>query len=232
MGIEARYQRVADQVAHLAQAAGRDPREVRLLAVSKTVGLDGVRGALDAGAQDFGENRPDSILEKHQAFPQAKWHFIGNIQSRRIPDIVKSAALVHSLYQVSHAVKINETAERLGKVQDVLVEVNVSGEQSKSGVSPEELGALLQACEPLSHVRVRGCMTMAPRGDAAVARACFEDLASLQASVRKGMDAQRAAVFNELSMGMSEDWQEAVFAGATIVRIGRAIFDDAFDEVE
>ena len=100
------------------------------MAVSKTVGPDAVARALAAGARDFGENRPDGLAEKAAAFPQATWHFIGNIQSRRIPDIVRSAALVHSLFEERHARKIDEAAAVAGKVQDVLLEVNVSGEES------------------------------------------------------------------------------------------------------
>ena len=232
MGIEERYRRVAQQVAQTAREAGRDPGEVRLVAVSKTVGLSRVEAALAAGARDFGENRPDAIKKKAGEYPQARWHFIGNVQSRRIPDIVQCASLVHSLYQERHVARIDEAARRLGKVQDVLLEVNVSGEESKSGVAPGQAGALLRACEPFANVRVRGLMTMAPQGDKAVAHACFEDLARLHARLRDGLDAQRADAFDELSMGMSEDWQEAVFAGATIVRIGRAVFDDAFDEAD
>ena len=223
-----RYARVAEEVARVAREAGRDPREVRLVAVSKTVGIDEVARAADAGALDFGENRPDCILEKAHAFPDARWHFIGNVQSRRIPDIVSVSALVHSLYQEHHVAKFEEAAARLGKVQDVLLEVNVSGEKSKSGVSPEDVRALLDACAQCEHVRARGLMTMAPRGDAACARACFDGLARLHAQLKAELDEERAAVFNELSMGMSEDWREAVFAGATIVRIGRAVFSDSF----
>ena len=140
MGIEERYRRVAQQVAQTAREAGRDPGEVRLVAVSKTVGLSGVEAALAAGARDFGENRPDAIKKKAGEYPQARWHFIGNVQSRRIPDIVQCASLVHSLYQERHVARIDEAARRLGKVQDVLLEVNVSGEESKSGVAPGQAG--------------------------------------------------------------------------------------------
>ena len=205
MGIEQRYANVAG---------------------SKTVGPDAVARALAAGARDFGENRPDGLAEKAAAFPQATWHFIGNIQSRRIPDIVRSAALVHSLFEERHARKIDEAAAAAGKVQDVLLEVNVSGEESKGGLAP---GALLDVCARLPHVRVRGLMTMAPQGDPAAARAVFEGLANLHAQLRAGLDPAQAALFDGLSMGMSEDWREAVRAGATIVRIGRAVFDDAFE---
>ncbi len=229
MGIKERYVRVSKEVADCCSAAGRDPREVRLIAVSKTVDVEGARCAFNAGSLDFGENRPDQIVEKAAALPDARWHFIGNIQSRRIRDIVSSATMIHSLYQLKHAHKIDEVAAELGKIQDVLIEVNVSGEESKSGVSPDDAADLVLACAALPHIRVRGLMTMAPQGELVVARKCFEGLAQLKASIAEKMDARSAACFDELSMGMSEDWREAVAAGATMVRIGRAIFSDDFE---
>ena len=179
MSVRSRYRRVVAEVAEVCEQCGREPAEVRVIAVSKTVGPDEVAEAVAGGACDFGENRPDQLVSKAAAFPEARWHFIGNIQSRRIPDIVGSAALIHSLYQLRHGQKIDQAAERLGKVQDVLVEVNVSGEASKSGVAPEEAGALVRELAVLPHVRVRGLMTMAPKGDPAADRASFEGLAAL-----------------------------------------------------
>lgn len=230
MGIEERYPRVAAEVAKTAQAAGRSPQEVCLVAVSKTVGEDGVAAAFAAGARDFGENRPDQLVPKAAAFPEARWHFIGNIQSRRIHDIVGSASLIHSLYQARHAEKIDKAAAELGKVQDVLIEVNVSGEASKSGVAPDEALDLVRFCEALPQVRVRGLMTMAPQGSPEEARRAFEGLARLAADIRSQLPDDQAAAFTELSMGMSEDWPCAIECGATIVRIGRAIFSDSFQE--
>ena len=229
MGIAQRYERTLKEVHEVCEAAGRDARSVRLVAVSKTVGEAGVSAALEAGACDFGENRPDQIVPKSAAFPQATWHFIGNIQSRRIPEIVSSASLIHSLFQLRHAEKIDAAAARCTKVQDVLIEVNVSGEESKSGCAPEEACALVKACAALEHVRVRGLMTMAPQGDTQVARSCFDRLAQLETDIRAQLAPADAAVFNELSMGMSEDWREAVYAGATMIRVGRAIFSDDFE---
>ena len=229
MGIEGRYQRVAAHVASQCEAAGRPASDVRLIAVSKTVGIEGVRAAYKAGTRDFGENRPDQIVPKSKELPQTRWHFIGNIQSRRIPEIVESAALIHSLFQLSHAQKINDEAAKLGKVQDVLVEVNVSGEESKSGVEPDEALAFVRACAELPHVRVRGLMTMAPQGDAEAARASFAGLRQLAAAIRGQLPEQQVACFTELSMGMSEDWPQAIAEGATMVRIGRAIFSDDFE---
>ncbi|MCI2241747.1 YggS family pyridoxal phosphate-dependent enzyme [Adlercreutzia faecimuris] len=229
MSIPTRYRRVLDEVAAACEQCGRDPSEVRVVAVSKTVGADGVAEALAGGARDFGENRPDQITEKAAAFPEATWHFIGNIQSRRIPDIVGAASLIHSLGSLRHGQRIDEAAARLGKVQDVLVEVNVSGEESKGGVAPDEAGGLVRELAALPHVRVRGLMTMAPRGDAAADRAAFEGLARLADDIRATLPPDKADAFDELSMGMSEDWPAAVSAGATIVRIGRAIFSDDFE---
>lgn len=228
MGIAERYERERKRVDEVCRMAGRSPEEVLLLAVSKTVDVDGARQAFEAGARAFGENRPDELLRKAEALPDAAWHFIGNIQSRRIPDIVGASALIHSLYQEKHARKIDEAAAKLGRVQDVLIEVNVSGEASKSGVAPKDAAELVLMASRLPHVRVRGLMTMAPRGDAAAARASFEGLATLKAAIRAQLPAEDAAVFDQLSAGMSEDWEEAVAAGSTIVRIGRAVFSEEF----
>lgn len=231
MGFKERYVRTLAEAAACCAAAGRDPRAARVVAVSKTVDEDAVAAAVAAGAHDFGENRPDSLAGKRARFPHEIWHFIGNIQSRRIPDIVRDAHLVHSLYQPSHVAKFDAAAAAVGKVQDVLLEVNVSGEASKSGLAPADVAEMLALCGQHPHVRVRGLMTMAPRGDAGVARACFAELARLRDDLRMGLEPERAAAFDELSMGMSEDWQEAIAEGATIVRIGRALFDDAFEDV-
>lgn len=230
MGIAERYQKVAAEVAEVAVAAGRAPEDVLLVAVSKTVGPDGVAAALEGGARDFGENRPDQIVPKSQAFPAARWHFIGNIQSRRIPEIVAASSLIHSLYQLRHAEKIERAAAELDKVQDVLIEVNVSGEESKSGVAPAEAAALVKACAALPHVQVRGLMTMAPAGDMSAARSAFAGLAALADDIRAELPEAQAAAFTELSMGMSDDWREAIPLGATIVRVGRAIFSESYQE--
>lgn len=231
MGIAQRYARIRAEVDEACRACGRDPREVLLLPVSKTVGVPEVQEAIAAGALDFGENRPDCIVEKAEALPQARWHFIGNVQSRRIRDIVPHAHLIHSLFEERHLHKVDAVAAELGKVQDVLLEVNVSGEASKSGLAPEDVADALRACGGLSHVRVRGLMTMAPQGDLAVAREVFEGLRALRDEAQRSVEPElENCQLNELSMGMSEDWREAVPCGATIVRIGRAVFDDAFEE--
>ena len=228
MGTKERYERVRQELDEVCRSCGRKPEEVTLVAVSKTVGPDEVANAIEGGARDFGENRPDQLVAKADEYPEATWHFIGNIQSRRIRDIVGRASLVHSLFEESHARKIDEVARNKGVVQDVLIEVNVSGEESKSGLSPASVAQMIEACRDLPNVCVRGLMTMAPQGDSEVARETFAGLARLRDELREGMPTVEAASFTELSMGMSEDWREAVAEGATIVRVGRAIFSEQF----
>ena len=221
MNARERYEKVAAELEQACRDAGRDPGEVRLVAVSKTVGPEAVADAMVGGACDFGENRPDQLVVKADRFPGARWHFIGNIQSRRIRDIVGRATLIHSLFQERHALKIDAVACEQGIVQDVLLEVNVSGEQSKSGLAPAEVRGMLETCEGLANLHVRGLMTMAPRGDGETARATFAGLAEL----RRDLEGDFPGAV-ELSMGMTDDWRIAVREGATIVRIGRAIFSE------
>ncbi len=231
MSISQKYLSLKAELGKSCIESGREKDDCLLLAVSKTVGVDEVAQAIDAGAMDFGENRPDQLLEKYEAFPNVRWHFIGNIQSRRIRDIVSCAYLIHSLYKLDHAKKIDRAAFDAGKVQDVLLEVNVSGEESKSGMTPNELPDFVNECLSMENIRLRGLMTMAPQGDLAAANDCFKKLRDLKESTLAalhGSDEKKLAAFDQLSMGMSEDWKQAVSQGSTIVRLGRAIFSEEF----
>lgn len=230
MSIETRYRRLREEIEACCVSAGRDPGSVRLVAVSKTVGIPEVAQALAAGAMDFGENRPDQIVPKHAAYPQANWHFIGNIQSRRIADIVPCAEYIHSVFAERHLAKIDAAAAGAGKVQKILLEVNVSGEESKSGLAPSEVPAMLDAADRFDHLAVCGLMTMAPQGDREAADACFAGLAALRDELDGRESPRHGEVrLSELSMGMSEDWHQAIPHGATMIRIGRAVFSDEFE---
>jgi len=219
MPAKERYIQVASEVADACVRAGRASEEVTVVAVSKTVGLEEVASAIEGGAQNFGENRPDQLMQKTDRFTGVSWHFIGNIQSRRIRDIVGRAVLIHSLFEERHARKIDEIARERNLVQDVLIEVNVSGEASKSGLPPADVRSMLETCEMLPNLQVRGLMTMAPLGDMQAARAAFSGLRNLRDDLQPDFPQ-----LVELSMGMTDDWPIAVEEGATIVRIGRAIF--------
>ncbi len=219
MNVKEQYAAVAADVVATCKRVGRAPEEVTVVAVSKTVGPDEVADAIAGGARNFGENRPDQLMLKADLFTDSTWHFIGNIQSRRIRDIVGRAALIHSLFEERHARKIDEIAREHGIVQDVLLEVNVSGEESKSGLAPADVRAMLEACSELPNLRVCGLMTMAPLGDMETARASFSGLRELRDELQADYPD-----LTELSMGMTDDWPIAIEEGATIVRIGRAIF--------
>ena len=229
MSLQQRYGLVEHKVAQACDACGRDRKDVCIIAVSKTVDLDAVEETIAAGVHDFGENRPAELVRKFEAFPRERWHFIGNIQSRQLPSVVGRACLIHSLYERKHAEKIDSLAAKAGIIQDVLIEVN-DGEENKQGLEPDALFEMLAFCHGLKHVRVRGLMTMALRGDLRSARATFADLAILRDTMNSKLAASGMTdmVLRELSMGMSDDYLEAIPEGATMVRVGRAIFSDDY----
>ena len=230
MSTKTRYMNVRKQVDEACEQAGRNPQDVLLLAVSKTVDCDDVALAIEGGATAFGENRPDELLRKQAAFPDKSWHFIGNIQSRRIPDIVSAADLIHSVSKAEHLPKIDKAAAKLGKIQHVLIEVNVSGEESKSGLRPEEVLEVIKDAAGLGSVRIQGLMTMAPRADQEAIERSFGGLAKLRDSLQEQLDEEGIDVtLSDISMGMTEDWPQAIELGTTMVRVGRAIFDSSFE---
>ena len=214
-----RYVEIKDKVDARIVECGRSLDDVTLVAVSKTVDLDEVQDAISQGATDFGENRPEELVRKAEAFPEVNWHFIGNIQSRQIKNIVPNACLIHSLDKLEHAQKIDKVACEIGKIQKVLVEVNVSGEASKAGLTAEELSQFLEELKSLQNIEVCGLMTMAPIQDIAHA-----DLPNPEEVFRRAHELVVANDCQDLSAGMTNDWPDAIKQGSTFVRIGRAIF--------
>ena len=224
--VSTNYQKVKAELDAFCKTAGRFDDIPKLICVSKTVGPDEVACAIEDGATDFGENRVGELVLKQELFPQVRWHFIGNIQHRDIPQIVKHAALIHSVYKIDHLHRIDNAAASIGKIQDILVEVNVVGEESKGGLAPSNLPAFLEEALKYPHIRVCGLMTMAPQGiDSAIHRS-FEGLASL---LKQSQEVLSSDSFGELSMGMSEDWKVAVSCGSSMIRLGRAVFDVEFE---
>jgi pyridoxal phosphate enzyme (YggS family) len=220
--IAQRYESVLRRVADAADMAGRGPRAVTVVAVTKTVGVPEVHQAIAAGMTEFGENRAQEFTGKQALFPGMRWHFIGTLQTNKVKDVVGRAALIHSVDSVHLLRAVDRRALEMGVVQDVLLQVNVSGELSKHGMTEEEAEeAVRGACE-LTGVRVRGVMTMAPLVRAEATRAVFRETADLLGRLQSmhcdGVD------LTELSMGMTNDFHVAIEEGATIVRIGRAIF--------
>jgi PLP dependent protein len=190
----------------------RDPASVTLVAVSKTKPIEAVREAMAAGQRVFGENYVQELLPKVEAEPGAVWHFVGRLQRNKAKDLVGRVALIHGVDGLALAETLSRRAALAGVVQDILVEVNVAGEASKGGVAPEGALALLDAIAPLSGVRVRGLMVMPPPD--ADPRPIF----------RATRELATARALPELSMGMTADFEVAIEEGATLVRVGTAIF--------
>jgi PLP dependent protein len=220
--IAARYEAVRRQVADAADIAGRDPAEITIVGVTKTVGVEEVRSALLAGISDFGENRVQEFLGKYGLFPTARWHFIGTLQTNKVKDVVGRAALIHSVHSLHLLSEIGHRAQQANVVQPVLLQVNVSGEESKHGFEPCDVREALIEASHLPNVEVRGLMTMAPLGRPEDARWVFRELRELRDSLREMP--LNSVELTELSMGMSNDFRVAVEEGSTIVRVGGAIF--------
>jgi PLP dependent protein len=218
--LEIRYGEVKAVIAAAAERAGRDYREIRLVAVTKTVGIDQVRQALALGITDFGENRVQDAAPKIEALPQARWHFIGHLQSNKVKDVLPRYSMIHSLDRPTLAATIQAAAEKLNLTVEALVQVNVSGEESKYGLNPLDLPSFLDYLRGLKRIRICGLMTMAPYvDDAEEVRPVFRELREL-----RDRCAKPEMMLKELSMGMTNDYPIAVEEGATLVRVGSALF--------
>jgi len=200
---------------------------VLIVAVSKTVGVPEITDAIVAGIHDFGENRTKPFLEKQQALPREHWHFIGHIQTNKLKDVVGRACLIHSVESIHALEVISRLATEREVCQRVLIEVNTSREASKDGVHADEVPHLLETAHRLSGIEVHGLMTMAPiltfeHDDSA--RRTFAALRELRDNLVPVFAGAENISLNELSMGMSDDFEDAVLEGATIVRIGRRLW--------
>lgn len=218
---QALYQ-VQSQLATAAQAAGRHPDTVRLLAVSKTFPADAIREVYAAGQRAFGENYVQELAAKatELAGLAIEWHFIGPLQSNKTRIVAETAHWVHAIDRLKIAQRLSAQRPAHLPPLQVCVQVNVSGEDSKSGCSPAEAPALLQAVAALPGLQLRGLMCIPePTQDAATLAARFGVLRQLQQQM-----AAQGMVLDTLSMGMSSDMAQAIAAGSTLVRVGTAIF--------
>jgi len=215
---------VQARIAHAATEAGRDAATVRLLAVSKTFGAAALRDLAACGQCEFGENYVQEALEKQSALRDLPlvWHFIGPIQSNKTRAIAENFSWVHSVDRLKIAERLSAQHPAGLPPLQVCIEVNVSGEASKGGVTPAELPALAEALSKLAGIQLRGLMAIpAPAADVATQRAAFRQ-------VREAYDAliARGHALDTLSMGMSADLEAAILEGATLVRIGTALFGE------
>jgi len=218
--------RLRERITEAALRAGRDPGNVRLMAVTKTFRDEPIREAIEAGVDIIGENYVQEAKRKiEQMGKSVEWHLIGHLQTNKAKVAVRLFDMIHSVNRLSLAEELNRRAAAVGTICRVLIEVNLSGEQSKSGAAPEEAPSLIRTVAAMPHLSIRGLMTMAPwYDDPEKARPCFSGLRALRDRIAS--ENIPNVVMQELSMGMTDDFEVAVEEGATIVRIGRAIFGE------
>lgn len=229
----ARWRAVRERVARAAEVAGRDPGEVTLVAVSKTVGAAAVAAVAAAGQRDFGESRAQELAAKRAATappgaavappggatapPEVRWHFVGRLQRNKVRDVVGAVDLVHAVDRLALAEALAARARALGVVQRVLVQVNAGEDPAKAGPRPGEAAGLVAAVAGLPGLACEGLMTIPPQG---------VDPAPVFARLRALRDdlVERLPAVRHLSMGMSGDFEVAIAHGATLVRVGEAVF--------
>jgi len=220
-GIRENVLRVMEQIERAAQKAGRDPKDVRLVAVSKTVDTVRVREAIEAGVTILGENYVQEAQKKIEEIGKsASWHFIGHLQSNKAKVAVQLFDTIHSVDSVPLAEELNRRAQQTNRKIPVMIEVNLSGETTKFGAEEKKVFALAQKTLSLNSVSLEGLMTMPPYfDDPEMSRPYFVQLRGLKEKMIKG-----GIPLKELSMGMSNDFEIAIEEGATYVRVGTAIF--------
>lgn len=220
------YKNILEKVNIAAKNAGRDPKNVTLIAVSKYKPLQDLKEAYDAGARDFGENHVQEMLEKMPEMPSdVRWHMIGHLQRNKVKYIVGKVFLIHSVDSLRLAEEISKEAVKAGVVQDILIEVNVAGEESKWGGNLEETVNLVNEAGKLPGISVKGLMTVAPYTENPEEnRKYFSALKHLSVDI-EGQNKDNISM-GVLSMGMTGDYEVAVSEGATYVRVGTGIFGE------
>lgn len=213
-----------EKIENSCKKAGRNSEEIKLIAVSKYFGMDAIWEAKNLGLSDFGENRPQELSLKFEKLGNSvTWHLIGTLQKNKVKYAVKAAEYIHSVDSIELVDEINNRAEKLDKVQKILIEVKTSGEETKSGLETEiEILELVKKCSELKNINLTGLMTIAPlTDDEKIIRKSFKDLRNLKDKINnKGYN------LTELSMGMTSDFEIAIEEGATMLRIGSAIFGE------
>ena len=220
------YKAVDRRVREAAARAGRDRDEIVLIAVSKTKPVELVLELTEAGVRDFGENHAQELVQKYEVIHEGiRWHFIGHLQRNKVKYVVGRACLIHSVSSLRLAEEINKESLKKGVVSDILMEVNIADEETKSGISDEEAETLLRQISELPALRVKGLMAIAPPvDDPEENRGYFRQMRALRDKFNTlGLP---NVDLKELSMGMTGDFEVAIEEGATMVRVGTAIFGE------
>ena len=223
--IDQRVHTVLSTIQSVAEKCGRRLDSVRLVAATKTVTVDRIRVGIAAGLSILGENRVQEALPKVAALAQEpiRWHFIGQLQRRKVRSVVGLFELIHSVDSLELAQEIDRRAGEAGCLQDILLEVNIGGETTKAGFHPDGLVSMIPKMASLAHIRIKGLMTIPPQAEEPEAvRVYFKRLRELAESIASQNIS--GVAMDELSMGMSGDYEVAIQEGATLVRVGSALF--------
>jgi len=212
-----------NEISKACNVAGRNCSDVLIIAAAKYADALQIKKVMEIGIMDFGENRAGDLLEKYNYIGEKPtWHFIGHLQSRKVKIVIPIVEYIHSIDKISTIGKVNNEASKINKVQKVLVEVNVSGEESKYGIKPCDLMDFLSLAKDFINIKLVGLMTVAPfTNDVELIRKIFRNLKIL---LQKSNDNFKDIMLTELSMGMSNDYEIAIEEGATMIRIGSSIF--------
>lgn len=223
MSIKERLEDVERRITEAAQKSGRKREDITLIAVTKTHPVDMMNEAIKLGVTDIGENRPQAVRDKFNDVLPVKWHLIGQLQTNKVKYIIDKVCLIHSVDSIKLMDEIERQAIKHDLVMDILIEVNISGEESKSGVSKDEVWNLLEYAGKLTHVKVKGLMTVAPKTDNSVTNTLhFDNIRQLFLDIKQKKYDNVNMLY--LSMGMSGDFETAIECGSNMVRVGSAIF--------
>lgn len=222
MNIADNLNSIKTRINNAAEKCGRNADEIKLIAVTKTYPVDVMNEAISLGVTDIGENKPQEVRNKFDDVLPVNWHLIGHLQSNKIKYVIDRCCMIHSV----DSIKLMDEIERLAALHerdiDILIQVNISGEESKSGIAPEELDSLLNHAAELNHVHIKGLMTIAPKQEYGDAEIHFRNMKKLFDEQKK--ISRKNVVMEELSMGMSGDFEKAIECGSTMIRVGSAIF--------
>lgn len=223
MDIKERLEDVEKRITAAAERSGRKREDITLVAVTKTHPADMMNEAIKLGVTDIGENKPQEVRDKFDSVLPVKWHLIGHLQTNKVKYVIDKVSLIHSVDSIKLMDEIERQAIKHDVTMDILIEVNISGEESKSGVSKDEVWSLLEHAADLTRVKVKGLMTVAPKTDNSVTNILhFDNIRQLFLDI-KGKKYDNVNMLY-LSMGMSGDFETAIECGSNMVRVGSAIF--------
>lgn len=215
---------VKDRIAQAAIKSGRQPEEITLIAVTKTLSLDVINAAMALGITDIGENKVQEVMDKYDhVVNEPKWHLIGHLQTNKVKYIVDKVSLIHSVDSFRLAEEISKRCEKAEKIMDILIQINVAEEDTKFGISRDEIFELVEEVSQLPNIRIKGLMTIAPNTeDTEALRNYFSEMKDIFETLKKTMYNKTDMTF--LSMGMTNDYEIAIEEGANMVRVGTGLF--------